>query len=164
MEKQRSNGVSVKSYFSVRFYLPLQTICAANSELPAYLQLQVFSHLLGLFRQSTLHCNYPVFSVLIAWICNFSKNCFPVTPLRTGAKHRKSRLPCWWVVPMRTWLILTVTWMIWGTTGPTLLLTSPSWICAKTFSREYPWHTHARTHTPVNNYIAANSACTLLLV
>lgn len=64
------------------------------------------------------------------WFLTVVAVCISVTRLKTGAKHRRSRRPCWRAGPTTTWLTLTITWMIWGTTGPTLWSTSPSWICA----------------------------------
>lgn len=67
--------------------------------------------------------------------------CVAVTPLKTGAKHRRSRRPCWRADPTTTWLTLTTTWMIWGTTGPTLWSTNPSWICANSPKHVVAAHT-----------------------
>lgn len=78
------------------------------------------------------------------WFSTDVAVCVSVTPLKTGAKHRRSRRPCWRAVPTTTWLTLTITWMIWGTTGPTLWSTSPSWICANSGKHIVAAHTDTR--------------------
>lgn len=74
--------------------------------------------------------------------------CVSVTPLKIGAKHRRSHRPCWRAGPMTTWLTLTITWTIWGTTGPTLWSTSPSWICANSQKHTAGGGARTQMHTP----------------
>lgn len=83
------------------------------------------------------HCSHSDLvkkkKIIFFWCLTYQTDvavCVSVTPLKIGAKHRRSRRPCWRAGPMTTWLTLTITWTIWGTTGPTLWSTSPSWICA----------------------------------
>lgn len=87
--------------------------------------------------------------------------CASVTPLKIGAKHRRSRRPCWRAGPMTTWLTLTITWTIWGTTGPTLWSTSPSLICAN--SQKHTAVGGGGAHTDAHSNAAAISACLMLL-